>query len=103
VFAVWAVRAGVELGETAHAFGKAKRFGLRRAGVIAARESAALGLDPGYCRRYFDTIIKYDLGTAELAGLREFHRRAAALGLCPMPTEESQRVRDHRPHPVQSR
>lgn len=86
VFAVWAVRAGVELGDTAHAFGKAKRYGLSRAGVIAAREAAKLGLDPGYCRRYFDTIIQYDLGAAELAGLREFHRRAAELGLCPSPS-----------------
>ncbi len=103
VFAVWAVRPGVELGETAHAFAKAKRFGLSRAGVIAAREAAKLGLDPGYCRRYFDTIIKYDLGPAELAGLREFHRRAAALGLCPPPSKGDDRVRDHRPHLVQSR
>lgn len=92
VFAVWAVRPGVELGETVHAFEKAKRFGLSRAGVLAAREAAKLGLDPGYCRRYFDTIIRYDLGPAELAGLREFHRRAAALGLCPSPELELMRI-----------
>jgi len=85
VFAVWAVRPEVELGDTVHAFGRAKRFGLSRAGVIAAREATKLGLDPGYCRRYFDTIIKYDLGPAELAGLLEFHQWAAELGLCPPP------------------
>ena len=98
VFAVWAVRPEVELGDTARAFGKAKRYGLSRSGVIAAREAAKLGLDPGYCRRYFDTIIKYDLGAAELAGLREFHRRAAVLGLAPQParmTPASRPVRIH--------
>ena len=103
VFAVWAVRPGVDLGDTAAAFGRAKRHGLSRAGVIAAREAAKLGLDPGYCRRYFDTIIKYDLGPPEWAGLREFHRRAAALGLCPPSVKGNEHARDHRPHLVESR
>ena len=100
VFAVWAVRPGVDLGEAEHAFVKAKRFGLSRAGVIAEREAKLLGLDPGYVRRYFDTIIRYDLGEPELTGLKRYHQLTAALGLTP---EGVDLVRYHRPHSEQSR
>ena len=81
VYAVWAVREGVELGETAAAFERAKRFGLSRAGQIAAREAPLLGLDPGYCRRYLSNIIRYDLGPQERAGLERYRTLAAEIGL----------------------
>jgi chorismate dehydratase len=100
VFAVWAVRGGVELGETAAAFHRAKAFGLSRAGRIAEREAPGLRLDPGFCRRYLTNIIRYDLGPAELAGMNHFHALAADLGLAPAGGD---RVRDHRPDLVQSR
>jgi chorismate dehydratase len=83
VFAVWAVRPGVEVGEAEAAFEKAKRHGLARSGEIAARESKLLGLDPGYVRRYFDTIIQYDLGPRELAGLKRFRELALECGFIP--------------------
>ena len=83
VFAVWAVRAGVDLGAAESAFVRAKNYGLSKAGVLAAREATALGLDPGYVRRYFTNIIRYDLGVAELAGLKRFHQLAAEAGLAP--------------------
>lgn len=100
VFAVWAVRPGVDLGDTEHAFVRAKKHGLSRAGVIAEREAKRLGLDPGYCRRYFDTIIRYDLGEPELAGLRRYYQLTSELNLAPQGVDL---VRDHRPHPEQSR
>lgn len=100
VFAVWAVRPGIDLGEAEHAFVKAKKHGLSRAGVIAEREAKALGLDPGYVRRYFDTIIRYDLGEPELAGLRRYYQLATELGLAP---EGVDIVRYHRSHSEQSR
>ncbi len=81
VYAVWAVREGVELGETAAAFEQAKRFGLSRAGQIAAREAPLLGLDSGYCRRYLSNIIRYDLGPQERAGLERYRTLAAEIGL----------------------
>lgn len=81
VYAVWAVRDGVELGATEKAFHRAKEFGLAHAGQIAQREAPALGLDPGYCRRYLDTLIRYDLGPQELAGMRKYRELAAELGL----------------------
>ncbi|MBA4062351.1 MAG: hypothetical protein C0501_01335 [Isosphaera sp.] len=83
VYAAWAVRPGVDLAAAGRAFHRAKECGTSRAGVIAHREAAALGLDPGYCRRYLANIIRYDLGPAEWAGLRRFHAEAAKLGLVP--------------------
>lgn len=83
VFAVWAVRSGVELGEAEFAFHKAKEYGLAHAGAIAQREAPKLNLDAGYCRRYMSNIIRYDLGPAELAGMQKYRDFAAELGLVP--------------------
>ena len=83
VYAVWAVRGGVELGSTEAAFHRAKDYGLARTGLIAEREAPSLGLDAGYCRRYLDTLIRYDLGPRELAGMRKYQELAAELGLGP--------------------
>lgn len=81
VYAVWAVRAGVELGETADALAEAKRRGIAHVGPIAAREAPKLGLDAGFCRRYLNHIIRFDFGPQEQAGLRRFYHLAAELGL----------------------
>jgi chorismate dehydratase len=83
VYAVWAVRGGVELGANEKGFHKAKEYGLAHAGQIAQREAADLGLDPGYCRRYLANIIRYDLGPQELAGMAKYRELAAELGLVP--------------------
>lgn len=99
VYAAWAVRDGVELGDTEAAFHKAKALGLSRAGQIAAREAPALGLDAGFCRRYLDTVIRYDLGPRELAGLRRYYELARDLGLAP----EGVSLDRHRPHLAESR
>ena len=100
VFAVWAVRAGVDLGTAETAFVRAKNQGLAKAGIIAAREAKTLGLDPGYCRRYFTNIIHYDLGPVELAGLRRFYQLAVEASLAP---EGVELETYHRPNFVASR
>jgi chorismate dehydratase len=76
VFAVWAVRRGVELGDAEAAFHKAKEYGLAHAGEIAQREAAILGLDSGFCRRYLSNILRFDLGAPELAGMQKFRELA---------------------------
>lgn len=81
VFAVWAVRAGVELGDAEAAFHQAKGYGLAHAGEIAAREAPRLGLDAGFCRRYMSNVIRYDLGAAELAGMKRYRELATESGL----------------------
>jgi chorismate dehydratase len=83
VYAVWAVRAGIELGSTERGFHMAKEHGMSRTGAIAAREAPGLGLDAGFCRRYLETLIRYDLGPHELAGMRRYQELAAELGLVP--------------------
>jgi chorismate dehydratase len=81
VFAVWAVRGGVDLGGAEGAFRAAKEYGLAHAGEIAQREAPGLGLDPGFCRRYLTNILRFDLGPAELAGMRKYRELAEELGL----------------------
>lgn len=81
VYAVWAVRAGAELGSVAQALATAKERGCARCGEIAQREAPLLGLDAGYCRRYLTNIIHFDLGPREQAGLHHYYMLACELGL----------------------
>jgi chorismate dehydratase len=81
VYAVWAVREGVDLGPIEGALHEAKRRGLARVGEIAAREAPKLNLDGGFCRRYLSNIIHFDLGPREQAGLHHYYMLACELGL----------------------
>ena len=81
VYAIWAVRAGVDLGAVAGALQEAKKRGCANIGPIAAREARLLGLDPGFCRRYLSNIIRFDLGPREQAGMNRFYELACELGL----------------------
>jgi chorismate dehydratase len=83
VYAVWAVREGVDLGGVEKALQEAKRRGCDRCGLIAHEEAPRLGLDAGFCRRYLSTILQFDLGARELAGLDCYYRMACELGLAP--------------------
>jgi chorismate dehydratase len=83
VYAVWAVREGAELGVVAQALNEAKRRGCNRSGIIAHEEAPRLGLDAGFCRRYLATIIHFDLGPHEQAGLIHYYTLACELGLAP--------------------
>jgi chorismate dehydratase len=85
VFAVWAVRPGVDLGEVEQALHTAKDLGRLHVGEIAQHEAAGLGLDAGFCRRYLTNVIRFDLGPRELAGLRRFGELAHQVGLAPAP------------------
>jgi chorismate dehydratase len=83
VFAFWAVREGVDLGQVALALGQAKERGCARSGIIAHREAPLLGLDAGFCRRYLSNILGFDLGSREQTGLRHYYALACELGLAP--------------------
>ena len=118
VYAVWAIRDGVKLGEVERAFHQAKEYGVAHAGAIAQREAPALGLDPGYCRRYLSHIIHYDLGPRELAGMERFQELVSrnpgsAEGSAPRPfarpsADFGSRLNGsthdhHRPHSLEGR
>ena len=81
VYAVWAVREGVDLCGVDAALRQAKERGLDRAGAIAYAEAPQLGLDAGFCRRYLSNILHFDLGPREQAGLRHYYALACELGL----------------------
>jgi chorismate dehydratase len=81
VYAFWAVRPGADLGGVAAALREAKRRGLERVGSIAHHEAPGLGLDAGFCRRYLSTILHFDLGPREQAGLHHYYMLACELGL----------------------
>jgi chorismate dehydratase len=83
VYAVWAVRPGVELGPVADALAAAKEQGLARVAEISWQEAQRLGLDPAFCRRYLTNLIRFDLGPRELAGLEQYRQLAAELGYAP--------------------
>jgi chorismate dehydratase len=83
VYAVWAVREGVDLCGVDQALHQAKEHGLDRAGPIAYAEAPRLGLDAGYCRRYLANILHFDLGPREQAGLHHYYMLACELGLAP--------------------
>jgi chorismate dehydratase len=83
VFAVWAVRRGANLRGVDAALQEAKVRGLENVGAIAHAESGLLGLDAGFCRRYLETLLRFDLGEDELAGLQRFYELAAKLDLAP--------------------
>ena len=83
VYAVWAVREGVDLRGVDVALRRARDRGLARVGAIAQREAPKLGLDAGLCRRYLSNILSFDLGPRELAGLKRYYELACELGLAP--------------------
>ena len=86
VFAVWAVRAGLDtegLGENGlvSAFEKSLEAGLRDLDRIVAESSEELGVPKSAIETYLTRNLSYRLGGPELAGLEEFYRRARRLGL----------------------
>src|SRR5262249_38013274 len=81
VYAVWAVREGVDLGPAEAPLVESKRRGCARIGEIAHEEAPKLGLDAGFCRRYLANIIHFDLGPREQAGLHHYYMLACELGL----------------------
>lgn len=83
VFALWVVRAGVDLGGLEAAFDLSRADGLAHASDLAETYGPRLGLDVATCYDYLTNVLSYDLGDREVAGLSRFARMAAALGLAP--------------------
>ena len=83
VFALWVVRRGVELGDLPDRLDRCRAEGLAHADELAAEHGPRLGLDADTCYDYLTKVLSYDLGEPEVAGLRLFAAKAAALGLAP--------------------
>jgi chorismate dehydratase len=83
VFALWVARSGVELGSLPDALSRSRAAGLADAAILADLHGPRLGLDRATCFDYLTRVLSYDLGAAEIAGLRLFAAKAAELGLAP--------------------
>jgi chorismate dehydratase len=81
VFAVWAVRDGVDPGDLPRRLDRARDDGLANLAAIAAAEAASHGLTVPQCLSYLRDNLHYDLGPAEREALALFRHHAAALGL----------------------
>ncbi len=85
VFAVWAVRAGVELGEAASVFYASRREGLEQLDGIARSYSERLGLPREEVEVYLREHLDYGLDGENLRGLETFFQLAGELGLIEAP------------------
>ena len=83
VFALWVAGPGVDLGDLPDALARARAEGLENAIALAREHGPRLGLDVATCYHYLTSVLSYDLGDAELEGLRRFAGMSARLGLCP--------------------
>lgn len=83
VFALWVVRAGVELGDLPDVLSRCRAAGLSHASELADEHGPGLGLDHTTCYDYLTRVLSYDLGEPEIAGLRRFAELAAKLELAP--------------------
>jgi chorismate dehydratase len=83
VFALWVVRAGVDLGDLPERLDDARKLGLAHAADLAREHGPRLGLDYETCYDYLTHVLSYDLGEPEVAGLRRFAQLASGLSLVP--------------------
>ncbi|MDX1645428.1 MAG: menaquinone biosynthesis protein [Thermoanaerobaculia bacterium] len=80
VFAVWAARADVASPELTVVLDQSLGLGLEEMDRIIARAVDELGLAEEVVERYLLRHLRFAMGAAELEGLEEFFRRAAARG-----------------------
>ncbi len=81
VFAVWAVRSGVVLGENFHLFRHSLEQGQRNIEQLVRLAALEQSLSEAEVREYLTENLSYRLGRDELSGLHEFFERACDHGL----------------------
>ncbi len=83
VFALWAVRDGVDLGSRAGLFLLSREAGLQSVSAIAAMYSRKLGLSADLISSYLLDNLDYRLDEVHLRGLEIFFEYARDLGVIP--------------------
>jgi chorismate dehydratase len=81
VFAVWAVREGVDLGSRSHIFHRSLEAGMAEMNKLVTGAAAEMNLQADSVREYLTDCLTFELGAAEQEGLEEFYRLARAHGL----------------------
>ena len=72
VYALYAVREGIDLGKNLEALETAKSMGLKHVQKIAKNYSGTVNLSEEICLKYLTDRIYYDLGDEEIAGIGAF-------------------------------
>ncbi len=83
VFAVWAARRGLEHPDLTAVFRRSLLEGREAIERLIEESTAELGLAPAAVREYLTENLCFELGEAELLGLKEFFRRARVHDLIP--------------------
>jgi chorismate dehydratase len=99
VFALWVARGGLDLRDLPRALARSRALGLAHADELSRIHGPRLGLDYSTCYDYLTRVLSYELGEPELAGLCQFARMAARLGLAP----EGVNLVFHRPRDLAAR
>ena len=81
VFAHWAARGDVALGNVAEALSQARDLGVGRLDKIAAREAPQLGIPVKAAADYLHNNLHFTLGSAERSGLDLYYELARKLGV----------------------
>ncbi|MEZ6049161.1 MAG: menaquinone biosynthesis protein [Planctomycetaceae bacterium] len=79
VFAAWAARRGVELGDLAEVLSDARDLGVQNLQEIAESEAPKLNISPQLAENYLRHNLHFHLGSAERNGLRLFQDLATYL------------------------
>jgi chorismate dehydratase len=88
VFAVWAARADVNLGDLSARLESAKRQGLANLPELIRKYAVPRGWPPGLALQYLSVYLKYDIGERQLEAIRLFHQLAAEAGIVDSPPRE---------------
>ncbi len=97
VFALWVARSEIELGNLPDLLVRARDEGLQHVEQIATEVGPKLGLAPSDCLDYLQNNLSYKLNSPEIAGLRLFAQKAAAMGLGPEGVDLVFAIDEHRP------
>jgi chorismate dehydratase len=81
VFAVWAVRNGVETEGLEPLLRQSLQLGMEHLDDLVAESSRELDVAPEKLRRYLTEHLSFEMGPTEVRALEEFHRRAHEHGL----------------------
>ena len=85
VFAAWAAREGVELGDLPEKLAAARRRGLSRVDDLVTRYAVPRGWPADVARRYLSEYLRFEVGSRQIEAIRLFHRLAADVGAIPAP------------------
>lgn len=85
VFAVWAARSDLDLGDLPQRLIKAREAGMSSLPAIIRKYAIPRGWPEGLALQYLSVYLKYEIGARQLEAIRLFHSKAAALGIIESP------------------